>query len=389
MLVRSRCLIIKKMEKLRHFFEKNLRNSKNMSTFGPKLQIYILTTQIMKKLNYLFGAAAMAIAMVMTSCAVDDLPVDPNEPKIHDGDELATAITKYCDVINGVPTLTLPAGVSVVLNEAVELKTPLVIKGDEAAPAKIKIGAEGKFIGGLEIANAEIDASEMGSPLVTLGTADADEWSFASVGLVNVTMTGLKKAIVYSGCKNYDVSLIVENSRIQVAADVTVFDFTKGSFPIEFNVKNSTFWAPEATGKAFFSSQSGQKATEMEGGSTTFDFENSTFYNLTKGKNFFTHRQNSQTWLTYTVKDCIFVNCGKSGQVIAGMNGGGKSKNPTWDVSGNVFNFDGADTSADEANGDDDEPIKDSKAVVVNFADAANGDFTQAEAKAGDPIWMK
>ena len=93
--------------------------------------------------------------------------------------------------------------------------------------------------------------------------------------------------------------------------------------------------------------------------------------------------------LSAYVKDCIFVNCCKSGQAINGMNGGQGGKNPVWTITGNVFNFDDADTSADESTGDDDEPVKDSKAVVVKFADAANGDFTQAEAEAGDPRWIK
>jgi len=33
----------------------------------------------MKKLSYLFGAAAMAVAMIMASCAAEDLPVNPND----------------------------------------------------------------------------------------------------------------------------------------------------------------------------------------------------------------------------------------------------------------------------------------------------------------------
>lgn len=349
----------------------------------------------MKKLSSLFCLAAMAFAVTMVSCSKSDNPAEPDEPvipeqpKIHDGDELSEAITLYSEVVDGVPTLTLPAGVSVELNAEVQLLAPLSIKGDAQNPAKIKIGAEGKFTGGLQIENAIIDASELASPLITLGTEDAAEWTFASVGFVNVTMTGLKQALVYSGCKNYDVALLVDNSNIQVAADVTVFDFTKGSFPITFDIKNSTFWAPEATSKSFFSSQGGQKATEMTDGTESFNFENSTFYNLTKSKNFFTHRQANQTWLLYTVKDCIFVNCGKSGQAIKGLNQSQGGANPTWNISGNVFNFDGADTSEAEGTGDDAEPIVDSKAVVVNFADAANGDFTQAEAKAGDPRWIK
>ena len=70
------------------------------------------------------------------------------------------------------------------------------------------------------------------------------------------------------------------------------------------------------------------------------------------------------------------------------MNQGQGSANPVWNISGNVFNFDGADTSADESTGDEEEPVKDSKAVVVNFADADNGNFTQSDVKAGDPFWF-
>ena len=347
----------------------------------------------MKKLNYLFVTAAMMVAMVFVSWAVDDLPVDPNEPKIHDGDELATAIAQYTEVVNGVPVLTLPAGVSVVLNEPVELNAPLLIVGaDASAPAQIKVGAEGKFVtfAGIDIMNAVIDASDMANPLVTVGVDEPAEWELCPVNFMNVKISGLKKALVYAACKKYDAELTVADCNIQVASDVTVFDFTKGSTFRDFEIVNSTIWAPEATSKSLYSSQGGQKATELdENAIQSFRFTNSTFYNLTKSKNFFSHRQSNQKWLEYSVKDCIFVNCGKSGQAIKGMNGGQGGKNPVWTITGNVFNFDDADTSADESTGDDDEPVKDSKAVVVKFADAANGDFTQAEAEAGDPRWIK
>ena len=339
----------------------------------------------MKKLNYFFGAVAMAIAMTMASCSVDDLPV----PDIFDGDDLSTAIANHTKIVNGVPTVDLPAGVSLTMNSVVELNAPLAINGNAANPAIIKIGPDAKFIGGVLINNAIIDASEMNSPLITLGTADQPEWAFISAGIKNVQILGLKKALIYSGCKNFDAVIYVENCRVELAADATTFDFTKGSFPSVLEITNSTFWAPQATSKSFFSSQSGQKAAEMgEDALEQFNFENSTFYNLAKSKNFFTHRQSGQKWLAYTAKDCIFVNCGKSGQVVRGMNQGQGSANPVWNISGNVFNFDGADTSADESTGDEEEPVKDSKAVVVNFADADNGNFTQSDVKAGDPFWF-
>ena len=350
----------------------------------------------MKKMNYLFGAAAMAIAMVLVSCSATDLPVDPNEPKIHNGDDLVDVIAngENIEIINGVPTLNLPAGVSLTLNDAIENNAPLAIKGDAANPATIKIGELGRVVttGGIQFENVIIDASEQTQPLVTLGVSAPEEWESSFITFVNVDVIGLKKALTYAACKNYDVVSNIDNCRIQVAADVTVFDYTKGSAATILNLSNSTIWAPEATTKSLYSSQGGQKATEYDADATQlFQFDNSTFYNLAKSKNFFTHRQNSQKWLQYSVKDCIFVNCGKSGQTIMGMNGGGSSKNPTYILSGNVFNFDGADTSANEytfKNDSEEIPVPDSKAVVVNFVDAANGDFSQKDAAAGDPRWI-
>lgn len=342
----------------------------------------------MKKLNYLFGAAVMAIAMTLASCSADDLPV----LGIFNGDDLSTAVANHTEIVNGVPTVNLPAGVTLTMNDVIESNAPLTIKGDAANPATIKIGEKGQFIvtSGIQLENVIIDASEMTQPLVTIGVEAPAAWEPSFLVFDNVDVIGLKKALTYAACKNYYVASSLDNCRIQVAADVTVFDYTKGSTAIFFNIMNSTIWAPEATTKSLYSSQGGQKATEYDADATQkFQFENSTFYNLTKSKNFFSHRQSNQKWLEYSVKDCIFVNCGKSGQAIKGMNGGQGGKNPVWTITGNVFNFDDADTSADESTGDDDEPVKDSKAVVVKFADAANGDFTQAEAEAGDPRWIK
>lgn len=203
------------------------------------------------------------------------------------------------------------------------------------------------------------------------------------------------KSLFYSqGKGNLIFNLNVINCILAQVADATTVDFTKGSAVANFNILNSTVYAATATTKAFFSSQSGQRLTELNAdGIQKFDFENSTFYNLAKSKNFFTHRQNNQKWLAYTVKNNIFVNCGKSGQVIKGMNGGQSGKNPIWDIDGNLFNFDGddgvrTDTNEAESTGDDDEPIKNSVAGVVAFEDADNGNFKQSAFEIGDPRWF-
>ena len=257
---------------------------------------------------------------------------------------------------------------------------------------------------------AIIDASALEANVIewkTKATEDT-EWTNANVSISGVTVKGLKKALFYSNSKNYygDFSLI--NSVVEQAGDATTFDYTKGSVAVNFTVSGSTIYAPTATTKSLYSSQSAQKATEAPDVTTqTFTFYLNTMYNLAKGKNFFTHRQNSQKWLTFGAQSNIFVNCGKSGQTIKGLNGGGSSANPTWAIDGNVFNFDGADTSANEQTGDADhtqdevpglnETVQNSVAGVITFTDATTGDFngncqlapdvTVPTAAVGDPRW--
>ena len=248
--------------------------------------------------------------------------------------------------------------------------------------------------------NSTIDASSLDGPFIALANVEnPTEWTNLSVGIGGVNIKGLSKPLFSSTCKNYLIEeFMVINSVVEVAGDVTVFDFTKGSAVHHFTMGGNTFYAPTATEKAFYSSQSGQKITECADGLTQgFDIQQNTFYNLTKSKNFFTHRSNSQTWLKFDVEDNIFVNCGKKGQTIKGINGGGSSANPVWTVKGNLFNFEGADTSAEESTGDDEEPIQDSVAGVANFDAPEAGDFNcvvvlaegleAPEKQPGDPRW--
>lgn len=230
---------------------------------------------------------------------------------------------------------------------------------------------------------ATIDASRLNNNFIQMATTE-EPTAVEYVSIHNATIKGLKKPLFYSTQKGYLINwLTIDNSIVEVAADVTSIDFTKGSAARNFNIEKSTIYAPAATTKSFYSSQSGQKLTELDAaGTQTFIIKNSTLYNLAKTKNFFTHRQNSQNWLAYNAESSIFVNCGKSGQTIKGLNGGGASANPTWTITGNAFNFDVdgvmTDTSAGEATGDttEGEGVQNSVAGVITFTDAAAGDFS-------------
>lgn len=247
---------------------------------------------------------------------------------------------------------------------------------------------------------ATIDASALEANMIQWKVKNAEdtEWTKADVAISDVTVKGLKKALFYSAGKYYYGDFTLTNSVIEQAADATTFDYTKGSTALNFTVTGSTIYAATATTKSLYSSQSGQKATEYSSeAKQIFTFHNNTMYNLAKTKNFFTHRQSNQKWLTYDVQNNIFVNCGKSGQTIKGLNGGSQGANPTWIIMGNTFNFEGADTSAGEVTGDAEEPVKDNVAGVVTFTDAATGNFSGAFVATegafvpgempGDPRW--
>ena len=254
--------------------------------------------------------------------------------------------------------------------------------------------------------SAIIDASALEAPFVTTPDDNPAEWiKELAFFMSDVTVTGLSQALFYSAGKNraYE-TFMVNNSVIEVAGDVTVFDFTKGSVAVNFMMAQSTIYAPTATTKSLYSSQGGQKATELSSETVQkFNLAGNTLYNLATGKNFFSHRQSNQKWLTYFVNNNIFVNCGKNGQTIKGLNGGQGGKNPTWGVSNNAFNFvtyneDGTflseDTGAKEDNGDSEEPITNTYAGSVYFKDAANANFAIDAASAaavagnvGDTRW--
>ena len=315
----------------------------------------------------------------LTNSKSQSITVDPIIINIVDADPFAELVKKAIDgAAGGVATITL--------DQDYAAKSSIVL------PAGMSVVLDG--------AGFTLDASELGSNLIQMDATAPADWTKADVTISNLTVKGLKKALFYSAAKKYVAeNFTIDNCVVEQAADATTIDYTKGGTAVNFTVTNSTFYAPTATTKSFYSSQSGQKTTEYSADAIqTFTFKNNTMYNLAKNKNFFSHRQSNQKWLSYDVENNIFVNCGKSGQVIKGMNGGSSGKNPTWKIENNAFNFEAdgimTDTSASEDTGDSEEPVNNSIAEVVTFADAANGDFTVGESsivareKAGDPRWL-
>lgn len=241
------------------------------------------------------------------------------------------------------------------------------------------------------ISNVKMDFTEQGSYFVGFKTEPTEVVKIGDVTFENIVAKNMKQPLFNSKKKNYLINNIsIINSIVEMGSNKNVIDLSSGSSAYNVNFENSTIYSTVSHTTGTFKSQGGQNIRNLDPeGIQTFNLLNSTFYNLTKGANFFQHRSNSQVYLTFNVKNNIFVNCGKSNQVIQGLNGGGTSTNPTFDVDSNVFNFDGADQSSTEVSPNSNQPNKNNIAALIVFKDAANGDFTQSNVQVGDPRWIK
>ena len=322
--------------------------------------------------------------------------------------QLAAAIAASTEV-----TALLGEGVSITLPDAgIDLSGKKVtIKGDDKKPATFTMGANGIIINNnFKIENAKINGSTLTTPFIkmatlpTTGLNEKGAFEIDYVAFENVETTGIPLQFFYANGQKYLIkSFTVENCQFAMAngnsSNVnTIFDFKSGGNTALLQINNSTIWCNPARVKAgdFFNSQSGQGAIELGSEKQVRSITNSTMYNISYGQNTCSVRRNDVSGMSYVVKNCIIVNCGKSGQFLVGLNGGsskGDSK-VKWEVAGSLFNSGGSDKSADEATkvGND----KGGNAIVtdyltgtVTFADAAAGDFTQSGYNAGDPRWIK
>ncbi len=299
----------------------------------------------------------------------------------------------------------LEPGKKYMISQPIQAPAAFVIMG--AAP-----GTDPSTIDG-STAMAEIDATNLSTatdpnnltgPVVQMSETPAVEpdgngfYPLSDVGFINVKITNLKGQLFYANKQKYAISTFhVDYCNIHMAGgSKTLIDTNGGGVIGDLDMAKNTIWAEPAHSGQLYSSQSGQKATEAGFETQKFGIERNTFYNISYTKNVCTHRQANQTWMEYFVQNNVFINTGKNGQAIKGLNGGQGGKNPTWNINGNAFNFDGADSSAAETTGDNDEPVQNSIAGVFVFNDAANGDFNgkfkgqTAEAPAkypGDPRW--
>ncbi len=320
------------------------------------------------------GSYWRTVAVAIPAVAPQDIVVNVTEGDIAAAVETAKAAVKKVGKI----TINLTEGAAYTIANSIVAPASLVINGN----------------------GATVDATGLGANMITTDAAEPAEWvTIDSIAVKDVTVKGLGKALYYSAIKNQNIqNFVVDNSVVEVAKDVVVFDFTKGSVAMNFTVKNSTLYAPTATTKSIYSSQSAQKGSDA--GATadapqTFTFENTTLYNLGYNKNLFTHRSASQTWIKYVVKNNVVVNTGKA-NFMTTINQGQDNKNPQYDVTTNSVGtlVDGVYTDLSASQTVQSNVMGTLVTTNPDFKDVANGDFTvgagsdQAKEKIGDPRWL-
>jgi hypothetical protein len=275
------------------------------------------------------------------------------------------------------------------------------ISASIVAPANVTINGNG----------ATIDASALTTPFIQMSAtpcADANEqgaYPLDGITVKDVTITGLAQSLVDGKAAIYYLKAItIDNSIIQVSGSKHILDFQGKGLAEVFTIKNSTLWAKDDakhTGR-LYQQQSGKKPSEVGAEKLQVSILNSTLYNISNGQNYMGYyRQNSQTYQYYDVKNSVLVNCAKAGIFVKSLNQNSNGKNANWSIDGNLFNYNNADTSADEVTNmgqkDNADIVQNSVTGVVAFTDAANGDFNGEiaitwgkdipAALPGDPRW--
>ena len=333
--------------------------------------------------------AEKVIASIEFAAKAKDITINPED--ITDGDISAAFAAKTEGVAKiGDITINLAAG-DYTISKTISVPNNLAINGNGAT---VSMGAE--FADNvITLAGTEALAKKGD------GT-DSDHKLISSIQITGVTMKGLKSALVKDSQKTLVEQLTISDAVIEMpAASKNVLDFNSQGYVGKVVVSNSTIYA-NGNNTGFFVQYGSRPKNVNENLLQEFDVQNSTFVNIANGKNFVNVKQNGTDHNVYTLKNNVFVDCGKTNQVVVGFNNGQTSGTPVWDVDGNIFNAGGADGSAAEATkaglkaGED--IVKNSLAGVVTFTDAAAGDFNgkfivpegaevPASVTAGDSRW--
>ena len=305
--------------------------------------------------------------------------------------------------------LTLEPGAIYTISQPLQVLTAIEIVGDAENPAMIdarELGAN-PFV---QIMSDKVSIQDNNEP-----NAKGFFTNIYNVSFKNIRLENLKGQLFYANKQKYLIPyMTVDNCTIRMvgASKKTFFDFSGGGFVELLTINNSTLSADDATTWAnggFFSTQSGTKFEDCGAERQKFVLTNNTFYNVCKGKTTSTLRENSKAFMDFEVINNIFVNSGKKGEFVTGLNAGQNKATPNWVVNYNAFqwtedNKTFEDISATEATKGSNCGISGSIAGEIAFLYAVDnadellpiiliGNYTladcpQKDAKTGDPRWI-
>lgn len=314
-------------------------------------------------------------------------------------------------------TSEAPEQITVSFQEAGEYPTsgelntiaPVTFRADsiEAGSATI-VAKHGMVLGaGFTFDGVNINADSLTTPVITLQTNEYKKsdtsygyYNFGDIYLKNMKASGMKSDLIYGNKKaNLIGTLSTENSEIYMAAaKKTVYNFNGGGLPVNFIFKNSTL---DAAQSYMYSTQSGVKASQWGIDMLYYTIENASIIN--PGKKFFQHRQDSQKWLTYTLKNSLVLVSSERANFVSDINAGSTSSNPTWVVDGNAFQQLAADSTCTDVaskqnTGDKEEPVKNNVEGTMTFNSLVqpinlggiftlSNDSVEAPTSLGDPRW--
>ena len=162
---------------------------------------------------------------------------------VPDGTELGAFVSKQ-DATNGLVLNLAENGSYTLTTKAIKVPADLIINGNGAT-----IDASAGNVNFIELQGSTEYA------LKADGTTVSDHFVVGSVTIKDVTITGLKKAIVRDTQKTYLKTLTIDNSVIEASNGKPAIDFDGKGYVEQLNVTKSTIWAKEATNKNFTPSQ--------------------------------------------------------------------------------------------------------------------------------------
>ncbi len=272
----------------------------------------------------------------------------------------------------------------------------IIIRGDKVNRPVVNVGA--KFVsngGGLKLKFIRFDMETRGGEVIGFGDIPADavlqgssnyaptsQFAIQSCEFVNVT----KQLVRNTNGKKFAIPVfLVKDCTVSMKSNNDILFAMSGSIIINFSIANSTFTNVNSGDGNFFVQYSGDNPVKAGFGETGgITITNSTFNNIAYKKAFVNYSGMSQKYVTFVVKNTIFVDCGNN-QVLSRMV---VNTTPAREFANNNYWYNGA--AANESGTD-----TSGTAFYLDpkFTNAGQGDLTVGDSelktkRVGDPRWL-